>query len=204
MIKAIDKLLPGVVDARAMTRNVRDQRDRVDNWNLALGSARAAGCRLVHATSESLANGTEAQIQLVRVHLPPAPPHTRQLLWEVARVSLESRVKKAKVYLEGAFPKEKVVDLVKWPIEKILTSWLVGFCDTRKHQVKVTSLASDLKDGLAYAVVIGAITKKGADLIAQSPEQRLAGVVRLAKELGLDASAEGLLHVRPHLALLLL
>lgn len=66
-----------------MTRNPKDNRDKVDNWNLILGSAKMAGCRVVRITSEACAQGNETQIQTV--------------LWEIIRVAQETRVKKLKV-----------------------------------------------------------------------------------------------------------
>jgi len=181
MVKAFDKLIPGVVDVRAMNKTPKDLRDKVENWNLVLGSARSAGCRLVHVTAEALAGGNETQIQAV--------------VWETLRVAMETRVKKAKVYLEGAFPKEKVADLLRWPMEKVLGGWLSSFIGGRGHAgVKIASLANDCKDGLAYVVVLAALLKRkdAADVAALAPKERLAAVEKMAAELGLDAVADGL------------
>jgi len=182
MVKTLDKLLPGVVDVRAMNKSPKDNRDKIENWNLVIGSARSAGCRLTHVTAESLAQAQGGNADAA-LHV---------LLWEVIRMSLETRVKKLKVYLEGAFPKEKVADVVKFPMEKLLCQWLQGFCSTRGHQIKPQSLTNDLKDGLAYAVVLSALLKAGPSAAGLAAPERLAAVQELAQQAHLDADAGGL------------
>lgn len=49
------------------------------------------------------------------------------------------------VYLENVFPKEKITDLVKWPIEKLLTAWITAHTATIQQPVKVAALPNDLK-----------------------------------------------------------
>jgi len=114
-------------------------------------------------------------------------------LGDGARVA-QTRVKKCKVYLEGAFPKEKVQDVVKWAMDKLLTGWLAGFLASRSQQAhKITALGKDTQDGLAFAVVLAALTKnKTDDLASMSEGERLMTVADLAAKLGLDVSPTGL------------
>jgi hypothetical protein len=161
--RLFDKLIPGVIDVRAINKTPNETRDKAENWNLVIGHGRSIGCRLHSVQGEACAVGNVSQIQLV--------------LWESIRVSFEQRMKRAKVYLEASFPEDKVADLVKWPIEELLGKWATNFVKSRGLSRKVDDLA-DLKDGEVLAAIVAAVIP-GSSAVAKisDPSERVTAVV---------------------------
>jgi len=166
-----DKMIPEVMDVRVITRKIKDDRDKIDNWNLCVNSCKGSGCRLPDVKAEDLAAADPEQIMKV--------------IWQIVKVGLETEIKTNSDYLQNIFPDKSLDEIEAMPLEKLLLAWVNTIVQQKSKGRVAKSIANDFKDSYFYLTLFDEILATGLDLIDEPDDTiKAEAVVATSKELG--------------------
>ncbi len=145
--KLINFLQRDTLDDRALNYKINDNRDRQENMNLCVNSARMLGVRVSHLSIDALIKGDEAQCW--------------NLVWVIIKGGFAERVRKFKEKLATLAGRgTSVEDLQSLPAEEILIRWM------NKHvsafDMKVANLDKDVADCISYVTLLNAIDESSS------------------------------------------
>jgi len=158
-----------MLDVRVITTKIGDKRDKIDNWNLCVQSARGAGCRLHDVKVESLADGD--------------PISTQKVLFQIAKIGLETDLKMFEEYLAEFIPDADPDALAGMSLDEILTKWVNSLLSKNGHSRAINNLTSDLQDSYVFIVLLNETLGMSLDLDANELE-RAQSVVMSSSEIG--------------------
>jgi plastin-1 len=160
LCKFFNKTIPDMLDVRVITMKVTERRDKVDNWNLCVQSARGAGCRLHDVKVDSLADGDPISIQKV--------------IFQIAKIGLETDLKMFEEFLSEFIPDASDPDsLAGMSLDEILLKWINHILKKSGHSRRpVHNLTTDLQDSSVYIVLLNETL--GLSLEQDSNELELA------------------------------
>jgi len=179
LCKLFDKKVPGILDERVITTQIREKRDKIDNWNLCVENCKSVGGRLNDVQVERLAEGDGQQILKV--------------LWAIVKLGLEKEVKSCRRYLEKMFPDS---DFETWNLDSILLNWVNEIAANRGVSRTASSLTDDFKDSYFYLMLMDEVLETGDEFMNVSDEQKRANEVVISSELldlGPVITVEGIL-----------
>jgi len=151
MCHFFDKMVPDVLDIRALTKKISSDQDKIDNWNLCVNSARGSGCRLNDVKVNLLATGDVESI--------------KKVIWQIIKVSCEVKVRAKKDYLSTVID-EDIETALKWPLEKLLIAWANVVVKKTGQSFSATSITTGFKDVNMYIILLDAITGCGTDALS--------------------------------------
>jgi len=169
LCRYFNKTIPDMLDVRVITTKVGDRRDKIDNWNLCVQSARGAGCRLHDVKVESLADGDPISIQKV--------------LFQIAKIGLETDLKMFEEYLAEFIPDADPDALAGMSLDEILLKWVNSSLSKYGHSRTINNLTADLQDSYVFIVLLNETLGMSLDLDANELE-RAQSVVMSSSEIG--------------------
>jgi len=169
MCKFFNKTIPDMLDVRVITSKVSDRKDKIDNWNLCVNSARGAGCRLHDVKAEELADADPIAIQKV--------------IYQIAKIGLETDLKMFEDYLADFIPDADPDTLAGMSLDEILLKWINATLKKNGHSRAVANLTSDLQDSFVFTVLLNETL--GMSLEADDNELEMAqSIVMSSSEIG--------------------
>jgi len=166
MCRFFDNKVPEVLDARIITTQIREKRDKIDNWNLCVQSVRAVGGRLHDVQVENLADGDSQQILKV--------------LWAIIKLGLEKEVKACRKYCTKIFADS---DHETWNLETTLLNWVNEIAANKGVSRTASSITEDFKDSYFYLMLMDEVLETGNAMMSGTDDQRKATEVIISSEL---------------------
>jgi len=158
-----------MLDVRVITTKVTERKDKIDNWNLCVQSARGAGCRLHDVKAEELADGDVISIQKV--------------IFQIAKIGLETDLKMFEDFLAEFIPDTDPDTLAGMSLDEILLKWINASLKKYGHNRTIANLTSDLQDSYVFIVLLNENLGMTIDLESDELE-RAQSVVMSSPEIG--------------------
>jgi len=170
LCRFFNKTFPEMMDVRVINMKITEKREKIENWNLCVQSAKAAGCRLYDVKAESLADGDSISIQKV--------------IFQIARIGLETDLKMFEEYLTEFIPDVDSDLLTGMSLDEILLKWINYVLKKTGHSRRpVNNLTTDLQDSFVFIVLLNETF--GLSLEQDSNElERAQSVVMSSSEIG--------------------
>jgi hypothetical protein len=141
LCKFFHRTIPDMLDTRVITLKVSEKRDKVDNWNLCVQSARGAGCRLHDVKIDSLADGDPISIQNV--------------IFQIAKIGLETDIKLLEEFVSEFMPDTDIDTIAGMSIDEILLKWINHLLrKSSPSRPPLHNLTTDLQDASVYIVLL--------------------------------------------------
>jgi len=150
LCKFFNKMIPDMLDVRVITSRVNERRDKIDNWNLCVQSGRAAGCRLHDVKVDALADGDPEAIQKV--------------IFQVAKVGLETDIKMCDDFLCDWIPGIDVNAIEVMNIDDLLVKWVNSVAKKAGHTRVAKNITKDFQDSFLFSVLFNELMGVPVDL----------------------------------------
>uniref|UniRef100_A0A6B2KXF8 Calponin-homology (CH) domain-containing protein n=1 Tax=Arcella intermedia TaxID=1963864 RepID=A0A6B2KXF8_9EUKA len=150
LCRFFNKMVPDIMDVRVINARVNDKRDKTENWNLCVQSARSAGCRLHDVKIEALVEGDPVSIQNV--------------IFQIAKVGLETDIKMYEEYLADWISEMDADALAVANIDDVLIKWVNAVVAKAGHSRVAKNLTKDFQDSFLLVVLFNEILGVGIDL----------------------------------------
>jgi hypothetical protein len=179
--KFINKCVPDTIDERALNKR-KDNKDLSlfkinENLNLVISSAKSIGVQTVNVGATELLNGKDY-------------PHIiLGLIWQLVKlqllnsINLKSNPLLIRLLEEG----EELADLMKLPPDQLLLRWMNYHLKNAGSDKRVTNWSGDVKDSVAYTIVLNQIAPGVCDKSAlnlANMDQRAGKVIKNAENIG--------------------
>jgi len=162
LAKFINKCVADTIDERALNKRKDGKPITVfkcnENLNLVISAAKSIGVQTVNLGSTELSKGGEF-------------PHlVLGLIWQLVKIqllnsiSLKNIPELVRLLNEG----ETLADLMKLPPDQLLLRWFNFHLKNAGHDKRITNLSSDVKDGIAYTVLLAQLAPSTCDKSALS------------------------------------
>eukprot|EP01120_Amphizonella_sp_Union-15-10_P011036 TRINITY_DN4581_c0_g3_i5.p1 TRINITY_DN4581_c0_g3~~TRINITY_DN4581_c0_g3_i5.p1 ORF type:complete len:658 (+),score=189.58 TRINITY_DN4581_c0_g3_i5:44-1975(+) len=177
LCKFMDKLIPDMLDERAINYKIFDKQSKIENWNLCVNTGRACGCRLSDVSVNDLEAGKKEAIVKV--------------IWETIRAQFDYKLKSSKKFnsqLESIVDQrsgEQVDNVKRLPVDQIVLRWVNFQLAKAGLGRKATNISEDFKDSELYIVLFNAIAPSLADKSAlkiDDLKKRAEKVVEICKK----------------------
>ncbi|CEP00842.1 Calponin-homology (CH) domain-containing protein [Plasmodiophora brassicae] len=157
LAKLINKAVADTIDERALNKR-RDGKPLSlfqvnENLNLAIASAKAIGVQTVNLGASELADGA-------------AHPHlVLGLVWQIVKlqllnsINLKNHPELIRLLEDG----EDLAALLRLPPDQLLLRWFNYHLKNAGHKGKVANFSSDVKDSIAYTVLLHQINASKCD-----------------------------------------
>eukprot|EP00761_Pharyngomonas_kirbyi_P011841 gb/GECH01011867.1/.p1 GENE.gb/GECH01011867.1/~~gb/GECH01011867.1/.p1 ORF type:complete len:522 (+),score=107.98 gb/GECH01011867.1/:1-1566(+) len=171
----VNATVPETIEERAINRTKLNTFRRIENYELALNSARSIGCSLVNIGPSDLSEG--------RHHI------VMGLLWQLIRIGLLSQIslKEVPELVAMAREDEELSDLTALPSEELLLRW-VNYHLERHGERPINNFTTDIKDGRVYTVLLSSIAPNGecdmSPLDEPDVDKRLEKLMEGAEKIG--------------------
>jgi len=169
LCRLFNKTIPDMLDVRIITTKVASLRDKVDNWNLCVNTAKGAGCRVHDLKAESLAEADPIAIQ--------------KIIFQIAKIGLETDIKMFEDYLSEYLPDVDPDIMAGMSLDEVLIKWINASMKKYGHSRSVNNLTSDLQDSYVFIVLLNENLGMSIDLETDELE-RAQSVVMSSGEIG--------------------
>jgi len=181
LAKFINKCVPDTIDERALNKRSGSKDLSLfkinENLNLVISSAKSIGVSTVNVGSTELLNGKDF-------------PHIiLGLIWQLVKIQLLNSInlKSNPLLIRLLEEGEELADLMKLPPDQLLLRWMNYHLKNSGSDKRVTNWSGDVKDSVAYTIVLNQIAPNVCDKAAlnnPNMDQRAGMVIKNAEKIG--------------------
>jgi len=160
LAKFINKCVPDTIDERALNKRSGSKDLSLfkinENLNLVISSAKSIGVSTVNVGSTELLNGKDF-------------PHIiLGLIWQLVKIQLLNSInlKSNPLLIRLLEEGEELADLMKLPPDQLLLRWMNYHLKNSGSDKRVTNWSGDVKDSVAYTIVLNQIAPNVCDKAA--------------------------------------
>jgi len=182
LAKFINKCVADTIDERALNKRKADNKELSlfkinENLNLVISSAKSIGVQTVNLGCTELLNGKDF-------------PHIiLGLVWQLVKIQLLNSInlKSNPLLIRLLEEGEELADLLKLPPDQLLLRWMNYHLKNAGSDKRVTNWSGDVKDSVAYTIVLHQIAPGVCDKAAlnnNNMDTRAGMVIKNAEKLG--------------------
>jgi len=181
LAKFINKCVPDTIDERALNKRTATKDLSLfkinENLNLVISSAKSIGVQTVNVGATELLNGKDF-------------PHIiLGLIWQLVKIQLLNSInlKSNPLLIRLLEEGEELADLMKLPPDQLLLRWMNYHLKNAGSDKRVTNWSGDVKDSVAYTIVLNQIAPSVCDKAAlnnPNMDTRAGLVIKNAEKIG--------------------